>query len=98
MSALNKSLACIVKENHKPMGGGVVISARHVLSCAHVIADSLSIPRTQAELPKGVVWLMFPLLGEERLFSARVMYWVPVKRDNRVEDIGDIAVLELIEM
>jgi|GEM_PF-3545648 len=97
MSALNKSLVCVLNAGREPAGGGVLISPRHVLSCAHVVAESLGIAHTQAEPPKGRVGVVFPLLKEPRIYAARVLYWLPTKKNSHVGSTGDIVVLELLE-
>lgn len=90
MSALNQSLVCILDAGRKPAGGRVLISPWHVLSCAHVVAQ-------EGRRPLGKVEFVFPLLEKPMIYTARVVYWLPIKKDSHVGNTGDIVVLELLE-
>jgi len=72
------------------VGAGVLFDGRHVLTCAHVIADALGEQR--AERPTAPVSLRLLALDETREAIVLPGGWIPA--DER--DCGDIAVLELL--
>ena len=74
-------------------GAGFLVSERHILTCAHVIAQALGLPDDTVEPPSSPVSLDFPRLASHTLLSARVVFWCPVQEDGR----GDIAGLELLD-
>ncbi|MCP4695349.1 MAG: hypothetical protein GY862_00665 [Gammaproteobacteria bacterium] len=80
-----------------PLGGGVLISSAHILTCAHVAADALGISRYTPEPPAQSITLDFPLLTGSRPLQAKVIRWLPVKEEICVDEAGDIALLELTQ-
>jgi len=74
------------------VGAGFLVTDRHILTCAHVISQSLGLPDIPVDAPLAAVQLDFPLLTARRTQTARVVYWPPPRSDN----CGDIAGLELI--
>ncbi len=70
----------------KIVGVGFLNAPQQVITCAHVVADALNIPRNTVEKPSATVALDFPLLAQHPSCSACVLYWNA--------DV-DIAVLEL---
>ena len=74
-------------------GAGFLVSERHILTCAHVIAQALGLPDDTVEPPSSPVSLDFPRLASHTLLTAKVVFWCPVQEDGR----GDIAGLELLD-
>src|SRR3712207_5268374 len=60
-----RSFVRISTENRVVVGAGFLISERHVLTCAHVVAGALGNYELEAmiEKPQGTVHLDFPFLG-----------------------------------
>jgi hypothetical protein len=87
---IEHAIVRIQRDTGQIFGAGFAVCCNQVLSCAHVVADMLDIPRESAELPKKVVYLDFPLLetGVSKQLSATVKYWNV--------DL-DIALLEILE-
>ncbi len=80
------------------VGSGFLVFNRHILTCAHVVADALKIPRTSEDCPQGVVELDFPLLSEEeQKIKARVVFWKPMSPQRKWFGGDDIAGLKLEE-
>jgi len=79
-------------EPEKVVGAGFLVSHKHIITCAHVVCDALSIRRITVEMPTGEVSLDFPLLAAGQMLKARVVFWRPVN-SNELEE--DIAALEL---
>ena len=79
------------------VGAGFLVSERHLLTCAHVVAQALGIADTVPEAPAGDVQLDFPLLAPGRSLPARVVAWHPVRSGSSIPSASgdDIAVLEL---
>lgn len=92
-AALEPSVVRIYSNSSKVVGAGFLVSQKHILSCAHVVAEALGLPRETVEMPDAEVSLDFPILAPQRLLKARVVFWRPVNREKFEEE--DIAGLEL---
>ncbi|NET68033.1 MAG: trypsin-like peptidase domain-containing protein [Moorea sp. SIO1G6] len=78
------------------VGIGFLVSEHYALTCAHVVAEALSIDSTIQSCPEGEINVDFPLLNGTDKFSARVVCWHPVSDlEDSEEAIEDIAVLKL---
>jgi hypothetical protein len=79
------------------VGAGVLIADRHLVTCAHVVAQALGTKGTDADPPAGQIQLDFPLLAPNQRMGARVVAWRPdrVGTDGAVSDESDLAILEL---
>src|SRR6266487_3996226 len=74
-------------------GAGFLVGKRHVLTCAHVVAQALDLPKNAIDQPSSTVSLDFPQLASHTMFTAEVVYWYPEQGDGR----GDIAGLKLLD-
>jgi hypothetical protein len=92
MAALELCVARIYSNKGKVIGAGCLVSQKHILTCAHVIADALGIPRQTSKMPDEIIILDFPLLITKQHLKAKVVFWQPV---NPTMNAEDIAVLEL---
>ncbi len=72
------------------VGAGFLVSQKHILTCAPVIADALGITRNTAEMPDAEICLDFPLLAAKQFYTARVVFWQPVNPDEFAEDIAGL--------
>src|SRR5580700_6360589 len=73
------------RDRQLPLGCGVAVAPRgHVVTCAHVVADALRVPRDTRQLPDGSVEIGFPF--NDFACTARVVAWSPVND-------ADVAVL-----
>lgn len=88
--SLNSAIVRIRAGGHV-VGAGFLVSERQVLTCAHVVAQSLGIPDTTTAIPQGQVLLDFPIIAPEQRLTAGVVTWQPVQSDGR----GDVAGLEV---
>lgn len=94
---LKASIVRIFSTSKTIVGVGFLVSEKHVLTCAHVVAQALNIPpEDTTEMPTEEICLDFPLIASEKI-SARVIFWQPVQPSTSisVEKVKDIAVLEL---
>ena len=82
------------QDTESAIGAGFLVSERHIVTCAHVVAEALGIERDMAELPTKPVYLDWPLVGTGAA-TAKVIVWHPLRDDERVVDVDDIAILEL---
>ncbi len=73
-------------------GAGFLVSQKHVLTCAHVVAFAVGTPADSSEMPTREVSLDFPRVASGEKLTAKVVFWLPVNPSKFVEDI---AVLEL---
>jgi hypothetical protein len=87
---LERSVVRIYSNEGKVIGAGFLVSQKHILTCAHVVADALGLPRKTAEMPDAEISLDFPILAAKQLFKARVVFWRPVNPDEFVEDIAGL--------
>lgn len=94
-----KTIARIYDSNGAIVGSGFLVLNRHVLTCAHVVADALGIAHTAQDCPKDLVELDFPLLAWKRTqkVQARVVYWKPMSPEGMWVGGDDIAALKLEE-
>ncbi|MBG1244289.1 GUN4 domain-containing protein [Nostoc sp. NZL] len=84
---LESSIVRIFSNNSKVTGAGFLVSQRHILTCAHVVCDSLGINRTTIEKPDELITLDFPLVATKQYLKAKVVFWQPVNPYAEVEDI-----------
>jgi hypothetical protein len=89
--SVEASLVRIRTAEGRVVGAGFLVGERHVLTCAHVVVQALSLSDHSAETPQGGVLLDFPLIAPRTPLTASVVQWCPPSSDGR----GDIAGLEL---
>jgi TolA-binding protein len=96
-TGLETAIVRICKSNGVVVGAGFLVSPKHVITCAHVVADALGISRDAQKRPTEVVYLDFPLIASEEKLTGRVVFWrpVPPKGSTSVKGKEDIAGLEL---
>ena len=85
---------------HRPVGAGFLVTARHIFTCAHVVNNSLGLQPVCAEQPIIPIWLDFPLLlprSSHAPLKAKVKVWHPMHSSPQRDKFEDIAVLELME-
>ena len=68
------------------VGAGFLVTDRHVLTCAHVVASALGLSEDTPALPQAGLHLDFPLLAPDQVITAHVVHWQPAT---------DVAGLEL---
>ena len=76
---LKASIVRIVGTNDLIVGAGFLVSERHVLTCAHVVAAALEIPDDTEVMPAAQIRLNFPLIASQDFSSAHVVLWRPVR-------------------
>ena len=81
----------------RPLGAGFLITPNRVLTCAHVIADALDIPRNTQTRPDKPVWLDLPLLANSEPCQGDVTDWYPINDQARHGELEDIAILTLTQ-
>jgi hypothetical protein len=74
------------------VGGGFLVGAELVATCAHVVADAIGADPYSSTAPREPVPLDFPLLPAAAPLEAVVERWSPIAEDGT----GDVAVLRLI--
>jgi hypothetical protein len=90
VATLESSVIRIYSNSGKVVGAGFLVSPKRILTCAHVVADALGLPRKTAEMPDAEISLDFPILAAKQLFKARVVFWRPVNPDEFAEDIAGL--------
>ncbi|KIZ14003.1 trypsin-like peptidase domain-containing protein [Streptomyces natalensis] len=99
-----------LRDGERPVGAGVLVAERLVLTCAHVVNSALGRGRFEQSTPAGgdTVTLRLPHIAPARDLTARVLreLWVPPRahaagcvpvEPGRVPYHGDLAVLELTD-
>lgn len=96
---IERALVSILEPStRQPIGCGfLVASGKHIVTCAHVVADVLNISQDDVIPLTKEVYLNFPLLPNPRPMRARVCRWFPVKQYFNINDITDVAVLEVMD-
>jgi tetratricopeptide (TPR) repeat protein len=95
--ALTAAIVRLRHGNGAIVGGGFLVGDRRVLTCAHVVADALSLERSDPQRPEAEVSLDFPLLPGAPTASAHVEVWRPLGPGGSNDPgQGDIAVLALV--
>lgn len=89
-AALELCIIRIYSNTGKVIGAGCLVSQKHILTCAHVVADALGLPRNTVEMPDALITLDFPLLAAKQLLKAKVVFWRPVNPDVEAEDIAGL--------
>ncbi|MEV0411887.1 trypsin-like peptidase domain-containing protein [Streptomyces sp. NPDC050448] len=90
-AALGSALVRVAGPDGTVGGVGFLVAPDLALTCAHVVADALGLPRAQVPAPPGALTLDRPLSGAPGQGAAAVAHWVPLREDGT----GDIAVLRL---
>ena len=93
LGSIDTSLVRIHTKAGGVAGAGFLVGERHILTCAHVIAQALGLAEDAPDPPSSMVSLDFPQLALHTLLTAKVIFWDPVQDDGR----GDIAGLELLD-
>src|ERR1700745_116388 len=78
---LTAALERVLDPAGKVSGAGYLVADRYVLTCAHVVADTLRIPQDSPEPPAAEVTLDFPLVAPGRTLTGRVVCGLPVRPD-----------------
>lgn len=78
------------------IGCGLLVTPRHVVTCAHVVAQALGTAATIAQAPTGSIPIELPLLARPFRTTGRVIRWLPV-REAEDKAPEDVAVLELAD-
>ncbi len=84
-----QSIVRIKSQADLVFGAGFLVKGGQIVSCSHVVADSLNIKReaNRNEIPNDEVYLDFPLLQPNVQQRAKIIYW-------NVE--SDIVLLKLV--
>lgn len=94
-----ETIARIKSTNGGVAGTGFLVSPQHVLTCAHVVADAMGIPRTTEPKPVGCLHIDFPHCRPVFASLATVADWYSAKESIPASEstLDDIALLELAE-
>ncbi|MGB3639672.1 MAG: trypsin-like peptidase domain-containing protein [Rivularia sp. (in: cyanobacteria)] len=94
-----KAITRIYRSDGAIVGSGFLVFNRHVLTCAHVVADALGIAHTAQDFPQGLVELdfLFPPREQKQKVKARIVYWKPMSPEGMWLGGDDIAALKLEE-
>jgi hypothetical protein len=92
---LEPNLICIKGRNNAPVGAGCLITERHVVTCAHVVAEAIGYDEYEVMTPTQLVPLEFAFAGGTD--EASVEAWWPVAREGEepLHGRADLALLAL---
>ncbi|MCH2247184.1 MAG: serine protease [Crocosphaera sp.] len=95
--SFNKSIVRIYKEQNeeKIIGAGFLVSDEYLITCAHVVNESLGYGVTRQEKPNNteIIKFDFPVIASGQPLEAIVEEWKPV--NFRTNEPQDIAILRL---
>ncbi len=94
---LESSVTRIYSKSGEVIGAGFLVSMKHIITCAHVVADALDIERETCEMPVAEISLDFPRVTPGHKLTAKVIFWRPIHPNpSTLEEFEeDIAILEL---
>ena len=93
--SIDSAIVRIMRGN-SPVGAGCLVHGHFILTCAHVVRDALSLPRTATDRPKNPIRVEFAKFPELEDLAAQVVFWYPWDDDGPSPDgLTDIAVLDV---
>ncbi len=84
------SITRIYNDYNQVVGAGFLVSDRYIITCAHVISESLNLPEDSQEIPKKSLTLDFPFIDNDEKLTAQVVFWKPVSFTEKIEDIAGL--------
>ena len=75
------SIARLFRGNGSIARAGFLVDERHLVTCAHVVADALGIRRETVDKPSGKVSLDLPLVAAGKRYTAQVVVWEALRYD-----------------
>jgi len=72
---IEQSIVRIKDKDGRVFGAGFLVKEGGIVSCSHVVADSLGIERNTKERPASEVFLDFPLLNVSTNGRAEIKHW-----------------------
>jgi WD40 repeat protein/energy-coupling factor transporter ATP-binding protein EcfA2 len=90
VAPLELSIVRIYSNSNKVIGAGFLVSQKYIITCAHVVADALGLPRKTTQMPDAEITLDFPLVAAQQYLKAKVVFWKPVNPDAEAEDIAGL--------
>jgi len=75
------------------VGAGFLISSEYLITCAHVVNESLGLIVTSTKKPTDIIECDFPIIASGTSLKTTVEVWYPVKINSN--DPQDIAILKL---
>jgi formylglycine-generating enzyme required for sulfatase activity len=91
---VTRAIVRILDAGHRPVGAGCLVRERLIVTCAHVVAEALGLPRDTAEVPTAPIALDFPFVASTTA-TARAILWWPYRQAGGGDRRHDLAVLEL---
>jgi hypothetical protein len=81
----------VVTESGQVVGAGLLVGNLHVITCAHVVNQSLRRHEASADRPSERLHLNFPFFGAAGKARGEIVGWRPIEPDGS----GDVAILKL---
>src|SRR5262245_18050314 len=95
---LKQALVRIFTPSDEIVGGGFLVSERHIITCAHVVNLAFRRSKSNPDKPDREITLDFPLIASGQKLKADVIEWFPPEELHHLTGKPqDIAVLKLIE-
>jgi hypothetical protein len=88
-------IVAVLGRDGEPVGGGCLITAGFVATCAHVVAAALGVDPIPRERPPVTLRVRFPFLAQQPEQDARVVQWYPEPPPGKPRGYRDIAILRL---
>jgi hypothetical protein len=92
LNAFKTGIIRISHANGFVVGAGFLVSPNYVLTCAHLVAQALTISPNTPDVPTGLIDLDFPLIAPGQKIKARVEFWQPVNPSVAGEDIAGLKI------
>lgn len=93
------SVVRLINKSGVIAGMGYLAPANRVITCAHMVAYALDIPKDTEQKPEDEVLVDFPFVAKGKQRAAKVVLWRTVYQDSShpTGDMEDVAVLEILE-
>jgi len=75
--SVESAIVRLYSTNRHAVGAGFLVRERHILTCAHVVAEALGLNSAEAPPDWAEVHLNFPLLAPGKYFTTHVCHWKP---------------------
>src|ERR1051325_11652476 len=95
---VTSSIVRLINRTGKAVGIGYVLPEDCVITCAHMVALALDIPKDTEEKPDAEITIDFPFGDKGANRKCRVSLWRTLDPNSSIpiEGMDDVAVLEVI--
>lgn len=96
---VTSSIVRLISQNGTTAGMGYLAPENRIITCAHMVAQALGLPRDTEQKPDAEVRVDFPFMEKGKNRRTRVVSWRTLSQNQPLpsNDMEDIAVLEILD-